>query len=271
MASIVGYLKTVAVALLLMPSAVALAAEPSLDLTVGGEARHLTRNALLANPALQTIEVVNDAAYHRTLRLQALPLSVLIRDAAQIASLQFTAADGFVANIPGATLAGPGQAWLAIEPADQPWPPLKPGGTGAGTFYLVWLSPEKAGISPEQWPYQIVKISVAPALEIRYPQILPKTVSGGAEQRGFQVYAANCAACHQINGCGDAAIGPDLNLPGNPTEYFRESYLRKLIRNPASVRNWPQRIMPGFSDTVLTDAKLNDLIAYLRQMAKQRH
>jgi hypothetical protein len=49
-----------------------------------------------------------------------------------------------------------------------------------------------------------------------------------------------------------------------------EAFLRKLVRDPASVRNWEQRIMPGFAPSALSDAKLEDLLAYLRQMAKQR-
>jgi mono/diheme cytochrome c family protein len=224
----------------------------------------------LANQAVRTIDVPADVAYHQTTRYRALPVAALIPDLAKIGSVQFTANDGFVANIPGALLAGPGQAWLAIEPADSPWPALKPGGQSAGPFYLVWLSPEKGGISQEQWPYQIAKIAAAAPLETRYPQLLPDAGANNAARRGMQVYAANCATCHQINGGGDAAIGPDLNRPYSPTEYFQEAYFRMLIRNPASVRNWSQRLMPGFSNAVLSDAKLNDLIAYLRQMARQR-
>lgn len=84
------------------------------------------------------------------------------------------------------------------------------------------------------------------------------------------VFVTHCAACHTINGGGDAAVGPDLNQPFNPTEYFNEPFLRKLIRDPASVRNWGRRSMPGFAPTVLGEAQLDDLLAYLRQMAVQR-
>lgn len=256
-------------------TAVAFAAEPSLELGLGATAQHLTRQELLANPALQTIDVPADVAYHRSMRYRALPLTALMRDVPQDGSLQFTATDGFVANIPVALLSGPGQAWLAIETEDAAWPPLKAGGPSAGPFYLVWLTPEKSAVSPEQWPYQIGKIALAAPLTSRYPQILPKTAmtmaaTANAEQRGLHVYLANCASCHPINGGGDAAIGPDLNRPYSPTEYFQEPYLRKLIRNPASVRNWEKRLMPGFSADVLKDAQLDDLLTYLRQMARQR-
>ena len=251
-------------------SGMALAAEPSIDIAFGTQQRHLTRTELLRHPALRTIEVGNDVAYHRTMHYQAIPLSALIASLPHVESLQFTARDGFVANIPGGLLASDAQPWLAIEQPNAAWPPLKPGSGSAGPFYLVWRAPEKAGISPEQWPYQIARIADAAPLEKRYPQILPKTVANSPEQRGMRVFVTHCAACHTINGGGDAAVGPDLNRPFSPTEYFKPPFLRKLIRDPASVRTWGRRTMPGFTPSVLNDAKLDDLLVYLRQMAIQR-
>lgn len=245
------------------------AAEPGIDLAFGAHTQHRSRSELLANPALRTIDVASDVAYQRPMRYRALPLSALMPHAAWDGIVQFTALDGFVANIPGKLLASGGEPWLAIELADAPWPPLKPGGASAGPFYLVWLAPRKAGVSPEQWPYQIARIAQALPLEQRYPQIVPHSADT-AVQRGLHVYAENCAACHRLNGGGDATIGPDLNQPFNPTEYFHEAFLRRLIRDPGSVRNWGNRVMPGFAPAVLSHARLDDLIAYLRQMAIQR-
>jgi len=265
------YLHALLLTVALAAAAVAFAAEPTLELKLGPLAQHLTRKELLANPALRTIDVMTDVAYHRNMQYQAVPLNALIRDVPPDGSVQFTATDGFVANIPVKTLLGVGQAWLAIEAEDAAWPPLKVSGPSAGPFYLVWLTPEKGVVSPEQWPYQIVKISLALPLAIRYPQIVPKTSFGAkAVQRGLQVFTINCASCHPISGGGDAAIGPDLNIPYSPTEYFQEVYLRKLIRDPAAVRNWETRSMPGFAAGILNDAQLDDLLAYLRQMARQR-
>jgi len=254
---------------LLSAAGAAHAAEPALDIAFGGRTRHLTRAELLRLPALRTIEVADDAAYRHPMRYQALPLTALIPHPESAAVVQFTARDGFVANIPGKLLAGRGQPWLAVEPAGAPWPPLKPGGPSAGPFYLVWLAPRQGGVSPEQWPYQIARIAPALPLAQRYPQILPRTADAKV-RHGLRVYAENCAACHRINGGGDAAVGPDLNRPFNPTEYFHEPFLRRLIRDPAAVRNWNRRAMPGFPPAALSDADLDALIAYLRQMAAQR-
>jgi mono/diheme cytochrome c family protein len=262
---------TLMIASFLSAITIACVAEPALDIQVGPTPQHFTRSELLRNPAVKTIDVSSDVAYHRDMRYQALPLAALIQHETPDSSLQFVATDGFVANIPAKLLQGDGQPWLAIETSDHAWPPLKAGdATSAGPFYLVWLTPQKSGVSQEQWPYQIAKISLALPLESRYPQIVPAASASSAAQRGLHVYTANCASCHPINGVGDAAIGPDLNLPHNPTEYFHEDYLRRLVRNPADVRNWAQRIMPGFSADVLSDAQLDDLLAYLRQMSAQR-
>jgi mono/diheme cytochrome c family protein len=255
---------------LLSMARTAAAAEPVLDIAFGNQVRHLTRAQLLQRAALRTIEVPADVAYHRAMRYRAVPLKDLVPQVSTLESLQFTAIDGFVANIPGKLLAGDAQPWLAIEPAAAPWPALKPGGPGAGPFYLVWLAPEKGGISPEQWPYQIARIAPAQPLEKRYPQIVPAASAGSAAQRGLQVFIANCAACHRINGGGDAAVGPDLNRPFNPTQYLQPVFLRRLIREPAAVRDWPGRRMPGFAPSVLSDARLDELVAYLTQMARQR-
>lgn len=256
----------------LIPSNPATAAEPALEIAFGAKVERWSRADLLKHPAVRTIEVPADVAYRRAMRFRAIPLPALIAQLAQSESVQFVASDGFVANIPGALLASDAQPWLAIESPDLAWPALKPGGPSAGPFYLVWLAPEKNGISPEQWPYQIARIAQALPLEKRYPQILPAAATGpdSAERRGLQVFTANCAVCHKINGGGDASIGPDLNKPFGPTEYFQEAFLRQLIRNPASVRDWGQRTMPGFSQSVLSDAQMDDLLAYLRQMVKQR-
>lgn len=245
--------------------------EAKLEIDIGTGVQQLGRSELLHRPQVRSVTIHGDAAYHRSMHYRALPLSALLGNLKADGDVQFTALDGFVANIPARLLTGAGQPWLAIEPADAPWPALKPGATSAGPFYLVWLTPQKAGVSPEQWPYQIAKIAAALPLAARYPQIVPKNVAAAsAEQRGLAVYSANCASCHPINGAGDAAVGPDLNLPASPTEYFQEAYLRKLIRDPSSVRNWKQRVMPGFSSAVLSDAQIDDLLAYFRQMTKQR-
>ncbi len=60
--------------------------------------------------------------------------------------------------------------------------------------------------------------------EKAYSKILPAKTS--KEYKGFKVYLKHCSSCHSINGLGEAELGPDLNKPMNPTEYFHEMALR---------------------------------------------
>jgi mono/diheme cytochrome c family protein len=249
------------------------ASEPVLELHFGDQNQVLPRSELLKNPAVRTVVIPNDVAYKRTMTYRALPLKAIVHHLDQVQAVQFKAEDGFVATLPTNLLTGASQPWIAIEPPNAPWPELKPGGRSAGAFYLVWLSPERSGVSPEQWPYQIAAISESNALHESHPQVLPDASipKDSAEYRGLQVYSMHCASCHRINGGGEATVGPDLNLPFNPTEYFQASFLRRYIRDPASVRSWPNMSMPGFPQSVISDPQLNDLLAYLRSMARRRN
>ena len=70
-----------------------------------------------------------------------------------------------------------------------------------------------------------------------------------------------------MNGGGASEMGPDLNRPMNPTEYFQPAALRRYLRDPASVRSWPEQRMPGFAPEQLSEAELEAVIAYLAHMA----
>ena len=89
-------------------------------------------------------------------------------------------------------------------------------------------------------------------------------------RRGYAVFEKNCSVCHTLNLGGDATVGPDLNVPYNPTEYMRVDALRRLIRDPQSLRRWPAAKMPAFETRSLSDRDLTDLLAYLRHMADRK-
>lgn len=73
-----------------------------------------------------------------------------------------------------------------------------------------------------------------------------------------------------MNREGPSQVGPDLNLPLNPTEYFKESILPRYIRDPKSVRSWEGSKMPGFGLEALSDDALASIVAYLKQMASEK-
>jgi mono/diheme cytochrome c family protein len=251
-------------------------AGPPLTVATGERTAIFTSTGLLALPAATTVTIPADVAYRRSMTFRAVPLSTLLQGVAPDDNIRFVAADGFAANLPAAALLarnGGAVAYLAVEPADAPWPPLKAGDpASAGPFYLVWLRPEKGAITPEQWPYQIVRIEAVASPVKRFPMIAPaaKLKPNHPIRAGFESFQKHCMACHTLNGGGDATVGPDLNIPYNPTEYMRPEALRRLIRDPQTLRRWPGAKMPAFESKTLSDRELAELLAYLRHMADRK-
>ncbi|MCX2890993.1 MULTISPECIES: cytochrome c [unclassified Pseudomonas] len=245
-----------------------------LQLELGAQARQWSSAELLSHPQARVISIEQDVSYKRPMHYRAVPLAALLPGVSASDHLQAVALDGFAAEMPAAPLLqqGPARAWLAVEDPGKPWPPLGPGKPGAGPFYLVWTAPQASGIRPEQWPFQISTIRKLTPVAQRFPALLPdpKLTASSPVHQGFALFQQNCLACHRLNGAGDAQVGPDLNLPHNPTEYFQPAYLRKLIRNPQSLRQWPQAKMPGFDERVLSEQELDSLLAYLSHMAGRR-
>ncbi len=252
-------------------------AASELTVTAGGRTQKYTAAALLAHPAATTIEVPADVAYKRPMTYRAVPVAALLGAIPREDSVRFVAADGFAATIGAAPLLAAAddaaRAYLAIEPPAPRWPALKAGSPAtAGPFYVVWLRPERGRIVPEQWPYQVARIEEVAPLTVRFPALLPAASVDAADpiRRGLAVFTTNCIVCHTFNLAGDAMVGPDLNVPHNPTEYMREEYLRRLIRNPASVRYWKEQKMPGFDAAAIGERELDELLAYFYYMAKRK-
>lgn len=256
--------------------ALAAAQAATLELEGPRGRQQLDGAALAAHAQARDIDVPQDVAYQRAMRYRAVPLAVVLRELglAPQDTLEVAATDGFVAQLPGALAlqqgAGQAQPWLAIELPGAPWPPLPGKAQGAGPFYIVW--PVATGVGSEQWPYAIARLAVREAPERRWPQIAvaPRLSAQDPARRGQAVFITQCLTCHTMNGAGGATLGPDLNRPMNPVDYLQPQALRRLIRNPASVRHWPAQTMPAFGPEQLDDAALDDLIAYLGHMARER-
>lgn len=238
-----------------------------------GEHRYSSAE-LLARPTSHELEIPADVAYQRPMHYRALPLAELLEGVSPTDHLQAVADDGFAAELPAAPLLATqgARAWLAVEEPDKPWPALGKAGKSAGPFYLVWTDPAQGRIGPEQWPYRVVKLRVLAPVAERFPALRPDPALAADDpvNRGFALLQKHCLACHRLNGQGDAAFGPDLNLPYNPTEYFRADLLRRYIRDPQALRRWPQARMPGFAVSALSEAELDQLLAYLRHMAGRK-
>lgn len=229
---------------------------------------------LLTHPQVQTVQIVDDVSYKRTMSYRAVPLASLLPGLKPESHLQAIALDGFAAELTAAPLLETrgARAWLAVEDPAQPWPALAEGKPSAGPFYLVWTDPQAGHISPEQWPFQISRIKQLKTVAERFPALLPdpKLAANDPINQGFAVFQKNCLACHRLNGAGDAQVGPDLNIPYNPTEYFGADFLKRYIRDPQSLRHWPQAKMPAFAASVLPDSELDLLVGYLKHMAGRK-
>ncbi len=246
------------------------AAELSVDL--GEQSKGWSTAELLALPQMREIRIPADVSYKRAMSYKAIPVAVLLKSVKPDEHIQAIAADGFAAELPAASLLENkgARAWLAIEEPNQPWPALNKNGESAGPFYLVWENPKAGNIGPEQWPFQLATLRRLPPVAERFPALLPAADASAEVNSGFAQFQKNCMACHRLNKAGDSQFGPDLNLPHNPTEYFKPEFLSRYIRDPQSMRHWPQGKMPAFSEASISDAELNQLLAYLSHMAGRK-
>ena len=253
------------------------AAQTEATLKVG--AKSYTASELLKRPEIETITVKHDSAYGgREMRYQAIGAATLFAETnlRDDEVMQVCCRDGYVASISKERImrTGPGQsiAYIAIENPKAKWPdlPLKPPAGSAGPFYLVWLKPELSGILQDEWPYKILAFEVKGRLQDLYPRIFPKHQEDARVARGLKLFQQTCLACHTMNQEGASQVGPDLNLPLNPTEYFKESVLPRYIRNPKSVRAWEGSRMPGFGPETFSDEDIANVVAYLKEMAFEK-
>jgi mono/diheme cytochrome c family protein len=258
--------------------AVALAAEPAVEVEVGADKRSFTRDELLARPDAATIEVPKEVTTGAPMTFRAVPAAALLSGLPfpPGSVIEAVAVDGFAAQIPLDLMlntdASKSTAWVAIEPADHPWPKVPGKDYTAGPFYVVWTKPEASGIRSEYWAYQLAKLQSQLLPEARWPalavdQALP---ADDPARAGQALSIAQCLPCHKLNGGGASDMGGDLNLPMNATEYMTEKGLHALIRDPKSVRSWPGMKMQGLTPDLLSDQEIDHIIAYLKHMAGRK-
>ena len=252
--------------------------EPGIEISVGDKTLRLDRSQLLARDDAQAIEVKADVAYGRPMAYQAVPLAPLLEGLEVPADtvIEAVATDGFAAQLPVDLLVNTDPkgavAWVAVEPASAPWPPLPGKTVSAGPFYLVWTGDQATTVRSEQWPYQMARLVTQPSPASRWPQLAvdPALPASDPIRSGQSLFVTQCLACHKLNGAGSGDMGPDLNQPMSPTEYLSPTALHALIRDPALVRDWPDRKMQGFTPEQLSDREIDQIVAYLRHMMERR-
>jgi mono/diheme cytochrome c family protein len=219
---------------------------------------------------LENVEVYlsDDPAYETDKRLEGWPLRALLEQFADMPEdrdgwvLQFVATDGYRANLPLDEWS-PTDGVVAFRDLDAPdgerWSTfeLKGADTTPAPFYVVWPG---AGDHDRPWAYMLAKIGLARA-DTLWGDAVP--THDDRLRDGFAVFRDNCMACHSVNRSG-GSVGPELNVPMNVTEYWRDGHLADYIRHPTSYRADAE--MPAM-DAQLSDADMEALLTYLRGMA----
>jgi mono/diheme cytochrome c family protein len=241
----------------------------TLTISIGQGVQHFTSAELLARSDAVTLTIPHDVAYGRQMSFRAVPLRALLGSTGQsdADTMEIRATDGFVAQLPRSLFNGAATPWLAIEDKAHPWPQLPGKSASAGPFYLIWEHPERAGVSPEQWPYQMASMTAVSSPAQRWPAIAVSSRASPEARHGQAVFAANCLTCHKLAGAGEGNVGPDLMQPMPATSYFTDAGIQALIRNPHNVRTWPEQHMPAFDSQTISDADITAIIAYLHALA----
>lgn len=245
-----------------------------LYVSVDSRTQSFTTDQLMQRTDAVDIRLTQDPFYGNAGRTyRAVPASSLLEPLgfATDSELQIKANDGFVTELPGELVLNrdPDEAiaLVAIDPSDQPWPPLQPSDKEVtpGPFALIWTGKRAAAIYREQWPYQMAALTEVEEPTRRWPQLAvePSLPTDSPIRRGLSLFLTQCFVCHQLDGAGPANLGPDLNRPMSPTSYFQPAALSRYIRDPASVQDWADRRMPAFPIDTLSDRDINDVIAYL--------
>ncbi len=253
------------------------AKEATLTISFGAGAKVYRAADLLARTDAADVTIKHDIAYKRPMIYRAVPLLDLLGDLDKVPfdTLEAQATDGFVSQIPLALVSkardGGAVPWIAIETAKKPWPDMPGRSFSPGPFFMIWQHAERSGVGPEQWPYALAQLSGVQSPFKRWPQlaVAASLPADAPERRGAKGFIKNCLSCHRLNGAGEGDMGPDLDKPMNATEYMTPVGLRRLIRDPASVRTWPNQVMQGFDKSVIPDNELDDLIAYLKYIARK--
>lgn len=244
----------------------------SLEIADRGTTKMFTASQLLADKAVRSL-MIADPVYKRNMTYRVIAMADLLRDL-EVGNddyVQARAVDNFSVAIPAALLKA--DAFLAIEAATAPWPKL-PGGsnTTAGPFYIVWQRRPGIELSSEYWAYHLAALTVTDSPAKRWPGLAVSAEVPATDpiHRGLDRFVAVCMACHRFAGAGEGTQGPDLARPMNPIDYFQPAALRKLLRDPKSVRDWPEQKMPAFSEESLSDADIDAIMAWLAYKAPKR-
>lgn len=251
---------------------------PSLTIADRGTSKTISQPEFLADRRLQSVAIAYDPVYRRAMTYRAIAVSELLKGA-RIGNddyVQARAYDSFSVGIPASllmsTAVSRAEAFLAVDDPARPWPAIPGTKKGSpGPFYIVWRGGTRSEISSEYWAYRLAALTITDSPYKRWPglAVAADVPAGDPIRRGLDRFVAVCMACHRFNGAGEGEQGPDLARPMNPVDYFQPAILKKYLRNPSSVRTWPEQKMPAFDEDNLSDADIDAIIAWLGYKARK--
>jgi mono/diheme cytochrome c family protein len=226
-------------------------------------------------PKPQTVKVSHDTVYKTAKEYQAYPLAEILSKITVPDSLKtnelvivFTSADGYKVSMAyGDAIAEQGfiafkdnaatenKNWLDFKFGKQTMTPAP--------FYLVW---PKKDLDEWRfpWPFQLVSLSLQPA-KAYFGAAAPIHTDARIDH-GFDLFSRYCIRCHSVNLSG-GKVGPELNIPKNISEYFKEQELSGFILNASAYRAGTK--MPNF-ESVITAEDVKDIVHYLKQKKPEK-
>ena len=238
-----------------------------------------TFNLLKANssntPKSQTVKVSHDPVYKTAKEYQAYPLAEILNKITVPDSLKtdelvivFTSADGYKVSMAYSdafteqgfiafkdNAATENKNWLDFKFGKQTMTPEP--------YYLVW---PKKDLDEWRypWPFQLVSLSLQPART--YFGAAAPAHADARINNGFALFSRYCIRCHSVNLSG-GKVGPELNIPKNITEYFKEQELSGFILNATAYRAGTK--MPNF-ESIITANDTQDIVHYLKHKKSEK-
>ncbi len=226
-------------------------------------------------PKSRTVKVSHDPVYKSVKEYQAYPLADILKKIAVQDSMNaddlvivFSAVDGYKVSMAYKdALSEEGFIAYKDNAATEPkkWMNFKFGKqmTTPSPFYLVW---PKKGLDEWRypWPFQLASISLQPA-NVYFGAAAP-TGGDSKVNNGFNLFSRYCIRCHSVNLAG-GEVGPELNIPKNITEYFKEGELAGFILNATAYRAGTK--MPVFAN-LINNNDAQAIVSYLMHMKSQK-
>ena len=226
-------------------------------------------------PKSQTVKISHDPVYKTSKEYQAYPLAEFLNKITVPDSLKkdelvivFASVDGYKVSMAyndalseqgfiafKDNAATENKNWLNFKFGKQTMTPAP--------FYLIWPKKELDEWR-YPWPFQLVSLSIQPAKA--YFGAAAPVHADDRINNGFALFSRYCIRCHSINLSG-GKVGPELNIPKNISEYFKETELSEFIRNATAFRAGTK--MPNF-ESIITASDARDIVLYLKQMKSEK-